>query len=441
MKSAVITVGMGWGDEGKGSCVDFLSRTLQADLVVRYSGGSQCGHNVQLPDGKRHTFSQFGAGTFAGVKTYLGSPVIINPPAMVREANHLIEMGVKNPFEMLTIHPKCLVTTVYHQRANHAKELARGSHRHGSCGHGIGETRNYWLKYGEDAIFAEDLQDKWRLGDKLELMRQRILNEFSSGEWLDKSSYAHITGVGSLKEDLKRVSILDIMSSSVAEKLNGFLGEGGSQCQIAREIPDYTTAVFEGAQGVLLDEWYGFHPYTTWSTVTPHFGYEMAKNSGAKSINVLGITRTYLTRHGAGPFPTYDEKLSSRLTDEGNLENEWQGKMRCGDLDLVLLKYAIAACGGIDNLAINHFDQVDGLRICDKYSMLRDEESFRNPLPNLSLATNMQCSLNDVEPMGWHVTAEGLRKILSGIAPIAIEGFGPTHLDKKFYGLTFNTIP
>ena len=83
MKRAIITVGLGFGDEGKGATVDFLARKLEADLVVRYCGGSQAGHNVQLPDGRRHTFSQFGAGTLAAARTYLGPNVIIDPQSMM----------------------------------------------------------------------------------------------------------------------------------------------------------------------------------------------------------------------------------------------------------------------------------------------------------------------------------------------------------------------
>src|SRR5690349_7946013 len=97
MKRAVITVGLGFGDEGKGAAVDYLTRHFEADLVVRYCGGCQAGHNVQLPDGRRHTFSQFGAGTLAGARTYLGPNVVIDPPAMLREAEHLSELGVSNP--------------------------------------------------------------------------------------------------------------------------------------------------------------------------------------------------------------------------------------------------------------------------------------------------------------------------------------------------------
>src|ERR1051326_8263730 len=109
MKRAIITVGLGFGDEGKGANVDFLARRHEADLVVRYCGGSQEGHNVELSDGRRHTFSQFGAGTLARPsdppRTYLGPNVIIDPSALVREADHLAELGVHDPARLVTVHP------------------------------------------------------------------------------------------------------------------------------------------------------------------------------------------------------------------------------------------------------------------------------------------------------------------------------------------------
>src|SRR5438046_4214128 len=152
MKRAIITVGLGFGDEGKGAAVDFLTRKYSADLVVRYCGGSQAGHNVQLPDGRRHTFSQFGAGTLVETprrpRTYLGPNVIIDPPALVREAQHLAELGVVEPARLLTMHPRCLVTTAWLRLVNQCRELARGDAKDGSCGQGMGETRGYWLKHG-----------------------------------------------------------------------------------------------------------------------------------------------------------------------------------------------------------------------------------------------------------------------------------------------------
>src|SRR5438067_7146823 len=118
MRRAIVTVGLGFGDEGKGAAVDFLCRRHDADLVVRYSGGSQAGHNVQLPDGRRHTFSQFGAGTLAGVSTYVAAPVVLHPTALVREAAHLEELGVAAPFRTLTVHPRLLIPPRLHQSPN-----------------------------------------------------------------------------------------------------------------------------------------------------------------------------------------------------------------------------------------------------------------------------------------------------------------------------------
>src|SRR5213593_4162792 len=120
MRRAIVTVGLGFGDEGKGATVDFLCRRHGADLVVRYCGGSQAGHNVQLPDGRRHTFSQLGAGTLAEgpPRTYLGPNVVIDPPALVREAEHLRELGVGDPLGLLTVHPRCLVATAWHRALN-----------------------------------------------------------------------------------------------------------------------------------------------------------------------------------------------------------------------------------------------------------------------------------------------------------------------------------
>ena len=180
MKRAVIVQGLGFGDEGKGATVDFLARELSADLVVRYCGGSQAGHNVVLPDGRRHTFSQFGAGTLAGAATYLGEQMIIHLPAMHKEAEHLVQLTGQDPFLKLQIHPRALVSTLYHQQLNRLRELARGANRHGSCGHGIGETRSDWLQHGRDAIFAADLHDRDTLTGKLELLRQRKLIEMQS---------------------------------------------------------------------------------------------------------------------------------------------------------------------------------------------------------------------------------------------------------------------
>ena len=123
MQNAIVVQGLGFGDEGKGATVDFLCREFSADLVVRYCGGSQAGHNVVLPDGRRHVFSQFGAGTLAGAATYLAEQVVINPPTMLREAAAFRDLAGADPFANLAVHPRALATTLYHQLLNQLREL------------------------------------------------------------------------------------------------------------------------------------------------------------------------------------------------------------------------------------------------------------------------------------------------------------------------------
>src|SRR5262249_20172568 len=150
----------------------------------------------------------------------------------------------------------------------------------------------------------------------------------------------------------------------------------------------FRTAIFEGAQGILLDEYRGFHPYTTWSTVTPHHAWELIDAMGVEAVAVLGITRAYTTRHGEGPLPTFSPELTNRLQDRGNPWNRWQGNMRCGWLDLAILRYAAAVAGPLDGIVVNHLDQVLGSEwlVCDGY---RNVSLTPAAAPQLSWQTNL----------------------------------------------------
>jgi adenylosuccinate synthase len=426
MKRAIITVGLGFGDEGKGATVDFLTRTFEADLVVRYCGGSQAGHNVQLPDGRRHTFSQFGAGTLvelgdAQPRTYLGPHVIIDPLALVREAQHLTELGVQNPGRLVTIHPRCLVTTPWLRIVNQLRELSRGDAKHGSCGQGIGETRSYWVKHGEDTVFAADLRDLDVLRHKLELQRQRALLECQ--ELIERIN----------PDFLHEQDIWNLNTEDVAEDLNAALLDGMT---ISAAIPDCRTAIFEGAQGVLLDEYRGFHPHTTWSTVTPHHAWELIHRMGVEAVAVLGITRAYTTRHGEGPLPTYSPDLTAQLRDAGNPWNRWQGNLRSGWLDLPLLRYAAAVAGPLDGLVVNHLDQIrnGACQVCTGY---RNTSLPPAPAPNLAWQSRLTQQLLTAEPVLSPVTSEGLLESLSAIAPVIITGSGPPHRERNATPLRF----
>jgi adenylosuccinate synthase len=416
MKTAVVTVGLGFGDEGKGATVDFLCRRLGADLVVRYCGGSQAAHNVVLPDGRRHVFAQFGSGTLAGVPTYLGPEVIINPTALVREADHLRALGVPDPFETLTVHPDALVSTFFHQALNRLREIARGDAPHGSCGHGIGEVRSGWLRHGSDAVCARDLRDKTLLRRKLELLRQRTL--------ADLQDFARQVPPGNEEE----ADLLGVSTEAVAERLL----EIGAGVRLSAEVPGCDLAVFEGAQGVLLDEWYGFHPHTTWSTVTPQHALDLARQAGAGRVVTLGVARAFTTRHGAGPLPTHDAALTARLGDPGNPWNRWQGAIRVGWLDLVLLRYAAEAAGPLDGLAVTWLDQAEPARVCTSYA---GAPPLTPPtLPDLARQGGLNRDLGSVVPIYRDVSRSGLLDALATLAPVAVEAYGPTFRDRELTG-------
>lgn len=424
MKKAIITVGLGFGDESKGAWVDALCVKENVDLVVRYSGGSQCGHNVEIPrdeknGGKRHTFSQMGAGSFCGVRTYLAPQVIVNPPALEREI-----MSLHKEFSLSLSHDlwghvyvdeRCLVSTVYHQMLNQAKEAARhpspnDSRRHGSCGHGIGETRRYWLQYGNDAVFAKDLKDHRVLNAKLGLMQQR------------------------LQAQADKIGSLDLRVESV-RKNTVKLWDIGKMLKIIGHIPDFQLAVFEGAQGVLLDEWCGFFPHVTHSTVTTQHAMELCRESGVEQVCTLGLTRTYTTRHGAGPFPTYSRRLTSEIPpDLGNPTNPWQGDFRCGYLDLPMVRYAVDCCekfGPVDGLLVSHLDQTPD-RLCAGYELGKTGYGLTAQAPNLArqerIGAELERCLCDLVDTDREKTLEALH----AIRPVSGTAVGPTFKDRLF---------
>ncbi len=153
----VIVVDLGFGDAGKGATVDWLCATRPVAAVVRFNGGAQAAHNV-VAEGRHHTFSQFGSGTFSGVPTVLSEHVLVEPIALASEARALEALGIDDPLSLISVHERALLTTPIHVAANRARDEAR---RHGSCGKGIGETASYALTH--DAPRVADSRDPRRL--------------------------------------------------------------------------------------------------------------------------------------------------------------------------------------------------------------------------------------------------------------------------------------
>ncbi len=420
MLRGVIVTDLGFGDSGKGTVTDALVRRLGAGLVVRHNGGAQAGHNVVLEDGRHHTFSQLGAGSFvAGVRTHLSRYMVIHPGGLLEEARLLEKKGVKDVLSRLTIDPRAKVITPFHQAANRLREVLRGQARHGSCGLGVGETMHHWIEHPEEAVSAWDLFHPEHLQSKLCRIQQRYWQEFSGSR-------------RELIRDPLGITEMGILESAHAGVV--FMKRAHGLASLVRELePPEGTVIFEGAQGVLLDEWRGFHPHTTWSTCTFDNALELIREWGGEAYR-LGVVRSYATRHGAGPFPTEDRSLT--LPEPHNSWGPWQEGFRLGWLDAVLLRYAVDACGGLDGLAVTHLDCLQpGWKLASRYQELSRLEL--GPFMDLDYQEKLGQRLNSVTPVYQEVETEGeLCAALSELleAPVVLKSYGPTPSDKTLLG-------
>ncbi|MGH3223529.1 MAG: adenylosuccinate synthetase [Streptosporangiaceae bacterium] len=441
----VIVVDLGYGDAGKGTVVDWLCSPLAGGsggsggsgrsggsggsggsgrsgrsgglgggpvhTVVRFNGGAQAGHNVVTADGRHHTFAQFGSGTFwPGVRTYLSRFMLVDPLALAAEAAHLAAVGVPDAIGRLAVDADALLTTPYHRAANRARELARGRDRHGSCGMGIGETASYALPASRDAPRVGDCAAPRVLAGKLGRLRDRLSDELGP---LDAPP------VPDLCEAYRAfAAAVEVVGSGYLPRV---LRRG--------------RVVFEGAQGVLLDEWRGFHPYTTWSTTTFANAETLLAEAGATGLR-LGVVRSYLTRHGPGPFVTEDPALE--LPEPHNRSGHWQGAFRLGHFDAVALRYAVSAAGGVDALAVTHLDTVErlgtGMRVCDGYLVDGRPVARIVPGPGRDLGYQERLTGMLLRARPSYADAEGdwpgvIEAALG--APVAVLSRGPAAADKR----------
>jgi len=331
MNKAFVVVDLGFGDSGKGSIVDYLVRRKGASAVVRYNGGPQAAHRVVTSDGREHVFAQFGSGTFVpGVETFIGRHMLINPLNYWYENAHLQEIGVPDALQRLTIDGRCLVITPYHVQMNRLREVVRGSARHGSCGQGVGETYSDSLK--GLALRAEDLGKP----DLVERLTKIYLAKTGEAESM-RSRRLELRFDWPGEEDLHQVA------ASYAGFAQQVRIEVGHRQERLQWLHSQGPVIYEGAQGVLLDQDVGFHPHTTWSRTTDEYAQAMIGNS--TEIETIGVLRAYATRHGPGPFPTEDGYLS--LPDAENGFGEWQREFRVGHFDALLARYAIGYVDGL----------------------------------------------------------------------------------------------
>jgi len=201
-----------------------------------------------------------------------------------------------------------------------------------------------------------------------------------------------------------------------------------------------TPVIFEGAQGLLLDKQHGFHPYTTWSDTTPRGAFALL--SDASDTEVIGISRTYATRHGVGPLPTEGHLSREMVRDDDNPTGKFEGTMRVGCLDLEMLSYALDVCRRVghpvDKLAFTHCDklaQASGVwPVCHSYSNGPDIPlAFYCCEKEASVeAAVFTVKLERAEPeVIQHPTYRVMDDIVGELGiPIAVKSFGKTANDK-----------
>jgi adenylosuccinate synthase len=309
-----IVLGLGFGDEGKGSFVNYLCSKAKNPLVVRFSGGHQVGHTVVVDD-KRHVFSNFGSGTLIGVPTYWSEFCTLSPTGILKEGNALREMGIT---PKLFINANAMVTTPFDILQNHRLEE---KNNHGSVGVGFGTT----IQRNEDHfhLYARDLLYPKIRDEKLWL----IINTYYKLNFNPKEEHQHATTKRLYNDFL--LACDDLVSRY--QIVNNFVG-----------LLDHEF-IFEGSQGIMLDTDYGFFPHVTRSNTTSKNVFELMRkyNLPGEDIQTFYITRAYQTRHGNGYMTNIgmDTSYIKENPKETNVEG-FQGEFRKTVLDLDLLKYA-----------------------------------------------------------------------------------------------------
>lgn len=324
-KTVKIVIGAGYGDEGKGLTTDYLVSNSPKPIVIRFNGGHQAGHTVRLDD-KQHTFANFGSGTFRGAPTYWSQYCTVDPVGLYNEYRVLGELGVT---PKLFINADCPVVTPYDKIKNIRDEQ---ENQHGSCGVGFGTTLQ--REEGHFHLKAMDLMFPKVLKQKLKLIREYYGYQYDEME----------------REFLE-------MAADCVLNPNMMITN-----TINRE--EYDTFIFEGAQGLLLDQEIGFFPNVTRSYTSRKNVYKVMRDLYLNYEEELYyVTRAYQTRHGNGFMTNENVMIQVNNEDETNKTNKYQGEFRIAPFDGELFGYAITKDQVINgpmvaNLVITCLDQV-----------------------------------------------------------------------------------
>lgn len=377
-----ILTGMQYGDEGKGSFVDWLTDTEKIDCIVRYNGGCSSSHTVINPDGIIHKYRQLGSGMFRNTcQTYLTENMVVDLAALKREIEGFALETNTNIIDVLKrvhIHENCFVVTNYHKLMNMLREISLGENRRCSGGSGVSEVKRIFF----DTAGAVGIQIKEIFSinaldivkKKFKLLQQHVFDFYNQNYtliwnnvpeqmasnlrkwivWLN-GDYAAEYEATSYINKFGRDSEFDLFS-------NGCIYESSSEY-----IESYDKVIYEGTRGLLIDYEYGTKPNTTFLNTTIEFAVKSVNSKDTMSR--IGVAKAICSRHGAGAFPTEVEKMSEEINDDNQEVTYLNGKIRYGWFDAVLFRYA-QSINNVNEVYLSSLDLLSNYRkikICNRY--------------------------------------------------------------------------
>ena len=385
--SAEIIIGSQWGDEGKGKIIDFLS----SDYVVRYQGGANAGHTLMadqkkiilhlIPSGILHSYTH----------CVISNGVVLDVLGLKDEINHLKQAGYLKRDSQLLISDTASLLLDYHKDLDLAREEKLGRQKIGTTCKGIGPA--YEDRSSRKALLLSDLflSNEELEGKLVQAVQEKL---FLLSKFYGKKP----SSVSALLEKLKKARPL----------LEPYRCPDTSLV-IDKALKENKKVLFEGAQGVLLDLFYGTYPYVTSSSTLSGAAFTGAGIDFRHITKVLGIFKAYTTRVGSGPFPSEcDSKHQSYLEEKGKEQGSTtQRTRRCGWLDLVALKYAVRI-NGITHLALTKLDVLSGLKtfkVCTAYVL------NGKPIEHYPINKVNQCQPVYKEFQGWNKDLSSCKKL------------------------------
>lgn len=374
----IVIVGAQWGDEGKGKITDLLAE--EADIVVRYQGGSNAGHTVIVGEEVFRLHHIPSGILYPGKLCIIADGMVVDPPVLKEEIENLLKRKID--VDGLRISQNAHVVMPYHRILDSIWEGRMGRGRIGTTGRGIGPC------YADKAA---------RIGIRIsDLLNEEILKEKLTINLEEKNLI-----ISYYRPDIPPLKLEEILPCYL--ELGNFLSPYiANTSQIIQEAMDKgKNILFEGAQGTLLDINYGTYPFVT-SSHPIAGGVCIGAGIGPKKIDkVIGVCKAYITRVGEGPFPTEIKgEIEDYLRERGVEYGTTTGRpRRCGWLDLVALRHAVKV-NGLDSLAITKLDVLSGIpkiKVCVAYRLEGKEiEDFPVDVNVLS-----KCEPIYLEIQGW----------------------------------------